>query len=97
MQEIVRAAAGRLVSWLFALIVLGLSSFGIYLGRFLRWNSSDLFYNPGPLLAEIVETVRHPIANSQPYIFSIVFTVFIMCTYLMMLAMMNFRHEMQEA
>jgi len=97
MQEIVRKTAGRLVSWLFALGVLGLSSFGIYLGRFLRWNSWDIFANPVPLLADIAGTVRHPIANPQAYIFSIVFTIFILSTYLSLMAMMNFRQETLES
>jgi uncharacterized membrane protein len=96
MQEIVRKTAGRIVSWVFVLSVLGLSSFGVYLGRFLRWNSWDAFFNPWALLAEIAETLRHPISNSQPYIFSIVFTVFILSTYLMMMAVMNLRHEALE-
>lgn len=96
MQEIVRKTAGRVISWLFVFAVMALSSFGIYLGRFLRWNSWDLFSNPVPLLADIAGTVRHPMANSQAYIFSIVFTVFIMATYLIMMAMMNFRQETAE-
>src|SRR5260370_5450168 len=46
MQETVRGATGSVVSWLFAVVVLGLSGFGIYLGRFLRWNSWDVFSEP---------------------------------------------------
>jgi uncharacterized membrane protein len=96
MQEIARKTAGRLVSWLFAFGVLALSSFGIYLGRFLRWNSWDVFYNPGQILADIANTVRHPFSNAEAYVFSMVFTVFILCTYLMMMAMMNFQQETPE-
>jgi uncharacterized membrane protein len=96
MQEIVRKTTGRLVSWLFAFGVLGLSSFGIYLGRFLRWNSWDVFSNPVSLLTDIAAAMRHPIANPQAYIFSMVFTVFIVSTYLMLMALMNFRQETAE-
>ena len=96
MQEIVRKTAGRLVSWLFAFGVLGLSSFGIYLGRFLRWNSWDIFSNPAPLLADIAATMRHPAANAEAYIFSVIFTIFILSTYLMLMAMMNLRQDIVE-
>ncbi len=42
MQEIVAARCGRLVGWLFVLGMLAVSSLGIYMGRFLRWNSWDV-------------------------------------------------------
>jgi len=96
MQELVRRRAGRVLSWLFALTVLGLSSFGIYLGRFLRWNSWDVFLNPRQLFEEIFATVRHPVAHAETYVFSIIFSFFIISTYLMLVAMANFRHEPHE-
>lgn len=95
MQEIVRKTAGRVVSWLFAFGVLGLSSFGIYLGRFLRWNSWDVFFNPVQLLTEIAQTVRHPIEHLATYAFSAVFAFFMIAAYLMLRAMMNFRQEIE--
>lgn len=93
MQEIVRHVAGRVISWLFALGVLGLSSFGIYLGRFLRWNSWDIFLNPRHLLADIVAQVRHPFTHIETYLFSLIFAFFIISAYLMLTALTHFRHE----
>jgi len=96
MQEIVRKIAGRIASWLFALGVLGLSSFGIYLGRFLRWNSWDVFLNPRLLLGDILATLRYPMAHKETYLFSLIFGFFIVTAYVMLVAMTNFRHEAQD-
>ena len=95
MQEIVRRAAGSMVSWIFALAALGLSGFGIYLGRFLRWNSWDVFFAPTPILGSLLEGIRHPAAHSQTFVFSIVFAAFFTSMYLMLVALMHLRHEGQ--
>jgi uncharacterized membrane protein len=96
MQEVIRKMAGALASWLFVFAALGLSSFGIYLGRFLRWNSWDVFFNPLQLLADIAVRVRHPLANLQAYAFSILFAFFFLSVYLMALALGHLRHEGQH-
>ena len=46
MQEVVRARLGRVLSWLFVLVMLALGSLGIYMGRVLRWNSWDVLRHP---------------------------------------------------
>lgn len=46
MQEIVAARCGRVIGWLFVLVMLAVSSLGIYMGRFLRWNSWDALRHP---------------------------------------------------
>jgi uncharacterized membrane protein len=43
MQEIIRRELGRWPGWAFVALVTVLSSVGVYVGRFLRWNSWDIF------------------------------------------------------
>ncbi len=81
MQEVVRAWLGRWFGWLFALVMLGLSAFGIYLGRFLRWNSWDAFTDPIDTLRNAAR-VANPWNNPQPLAFSVTFFAFSLVCYL---------------
>lgn len=56
MQSIFSQAWGRLYGWLIALLILILTSYGIYLGRFNRLNSWDIT-QPVQLINELVLTV----------------------------------------
>jgi len=96
MQEIVRQAIGSAAGWVFAILVLRLSSFGIYLGRFLRWNSWDLVFNPLRLLGAATEPLRHPLAHAQSIAFSGLFTFFLVAMYLTMMAVSHFRHDLRS-
>ena len=57
------------------------SSFGIYLGRFERWNSWDIFLNPFKLMQHSINIGTHLSSTSTPLLFVIVFTVFMYATY----------------
>jgi uncharacterized membrane protein len=82
MHEIVTGLFGRVIGWLFALGATTLSSIGVYLGRFLRWNSWDLLYDPIPIARDMVDIVRNPIANLPTYVFTILFTLLFLFIYL---------------
>ncbi len=55
LHDLVARSWNKVAGWLFVLLTLALSSFGVYIGRFLRWNSWDLFTNPTILLRDLVD------------------------------------------
>jgi uncharacterized membrane protein len=93
MQEIVRKTAGRTAGWIFSLGVLVISSFGIYLGRFWRWNSWDLFLNPGRIFMDVTERVQDPFTRLQAMAFSVLFSCFFLAMYLALVALTHFHGE----
>ncbi|MDR3572407.1 MAG: DUF1361 domain-containing protein [Anaerolineaceae bacterium] len=82
MQEIVTRAFNPTIGWIFAIGATILSSIGIYLGRFLRWNSWDLLSDPLLIAKDMYGIVRHPITNFPTYVFTILFTLLFLFVYL---------------
>ena len=68
MQEIVRREFGRWVGWGFVALVTALSSAGVYVGRFLRWNSWDIFRNPSGMAQYTIQSVQDPSLQSIGFI-----------------------------
>lgn len=82
MQDVVRRYLGGAASWFFVLAVLGLSGLGIYLGRFLRWNSWDLMLHPGQVMGDVVERLIHPLDHFQTFGFTFMFAAVLLVCYL---------------
>lgn len=81
-QAVARRALGALNAWVLVLGVLTLSSFGIYLGRFQRWNSWDVVAQPHGLLADVWSRVADPLAYPRTMAVTVLFTAFLTLTYL---------------
>ncbi|HYO79046.1 MAG TPA: DUF1361 domain-containing protein [Thermoanaerobaculia bacterium] len=60
-QRITARRYGRKTGWFVAIVSLLLSAFGIYLGRFLRWNSWEVLSDPRPLFVDIAERLMNPL------------------------------------
>jgi uncharacterized membrane protein len=94
MQELVRRWKGRAWSWSFVVFVLALSSFGIYLGRFRRFNSWDVVSHPMGLLnglANSADFARSP----ETLAFSATFFAFSFFSYLTLFALTHL-HALAE-
>jgi uncharacterized membrane protein len=84
MQTLMAQRFNQITGWIFAFVALLLGSFGIYLGRFLRWNSWDVITEPTGLLQDIVNRIINPLAHLKTYGFTLLLTVFLLLAYLMM-------------
>ena len=86
MQAVVRRRVGAVSSWVFVILTLGLSGVGIYLGRFLRFNSWDIFLRPGHLLGNIFDAITNPLAHQRAIGVSLMFSMFMLVCYVTFLS-----------
>jgi len=57
------------------------SSIGVYIGRFNRWNSWDVFSNPIKLLRHSSDYSTNLVHTDHPIIFVVIFTIFLYSVY----------------
>jgi uncharacterized membrane protein len=91
MQSVVEQMLGRAGSWLFIAGVTALTSFGIYLGRFMRFNSWDVVTHPVQLYRGIGGLVADPLANPNSLAFPVLFGTFLFLSYVMLYALTHLR------
>ncbi len=84
MQSVVTKRSSKSWGWVFSIVSLVLGSFGIYLGRYLRFNSWDLLSHPLPLLRSIAGRVFHPGHHSQTMGVTITFSAFLIAGYVLL-------------
>lgn len=81
MHDIVTRGLGAIGGWVFVVLAAVLGSFGIYLGRFLRWNSWDLVRRPGPLADELLGSVTDPALQPRLLGFTLLFALLFLFIY----------------
>jgi len=79
MHGIARRFLGVVNAWAVVVVVLVLSSFGVYLGRVQRWNSWDVFTRPEALLRDATQGL-----HARPLALTVLFTSFLLVTYLVL-------------
>ena len=82
MQKLVRKYLGRIISWLFVAVALCLGGLGIYLGRFLRWNSWDLLLNPKLVLGDVAVRLVDPLSYPRTFGVTLLFAALLFVCYL---------------
>lgn len=80
-QAVVTARFGAWVGWVVALFSLLAAGFGVYLGRFQRWNSWDVLVDPIGLAREIIFGLTHPWAYPKAIVVTLLFASFLVIAY----------------
>jgi uncharacterized membrane protein len=63
------------------IILITLCSYGIYLGRFKRYNSWSIVTNPGSVFHTIISHIAEPFEHEQVWMFTILFALLLCIIY----------------
>jgi uncharacterized membrane protein len=87
MHSVVTRMLGQAAGWTFVAVAAGLCSFGIYLGRFLRFNSWDVVAKPGKLVESISSVATGQTGHPHHFGFLVSFATFLFIAYVMLYAL----------
>jgi len=82
MHEVAQSMFGLVRGWLLVLSVIALSGLGVYLGRFLRWNSWDLLLNPHHVVGDVALRLADPLAYPGAWGVTLMFSALLLVCYL---------------
>ncbi len=77
MQRLMTKQFNKMLVQPITLAVLFLSAFGVYLGRFLRYNSWEILSQPQNLISDIIHIIIAPHRHYDAWLFTIIFGVFL--------------------
>ena len=78
---------GNRISGIVILVSFFLCAFGIYMGRYLRWNSWDIIINPDDIAIDVIDRVLNPFAHFKTWSVTLLFGSFL---YVMYYSVKNF-------
>jgi len=81
MEKFLQASFDRTNEWVFIFPVMFLNALGVYIGRYLRFNSWDVITNPFGLIADMYFMITHPIRNVNGWAMIICFSLFLSIIY----------------
>jgi uncharacterized membrane protein len=90
-QDIIIRRFGRTTGWVFVFVIAVLSSFGIYIGRFVRLNSWDILQDPAETAQEILGIIIDP--SMRLAAFTLLYAFFFLFVFLLLY---SFSHMLRE-
>jgi uncharacterized membrane protein len=96
MQSVARRVVGLAWSWVGVAAVLALASFGVYLGRFVRFNSWDALVRPGRVARVITKEIQNPLAHPRMIGVLLVLTGFLLVGYAVVYTFAGLRLQLER-
>lgn len=87
-QRLIEDKFGKIRSWIFVVVINLLSGFAIYLGRFIRWNSWDVIFNPLNIISILMKDIHIKALN-----FTILFGIFNLVLYIITVVTLKLMRE----
>ena len=81
------------ISWIITSLSIFLSGFGIYLGRYLRFNSWDIIQNPLQLIKTVFQPIMHPTQHPKTWGITIGFGLFFIICFLFYKSLFDIKKE----
>lgn len=85
MQKLISNFIPSKKTWIVMLTICLLCGFGIYLGRFLRYNSWDIITNPSFIFHDIMNRITYPLQHPKTWGITFGFGAFLYITYKLLL------------
>ena len=95
-QLVARRVVGLAWSWVGVAGALALASFGVYLGRFVRFNSWDVLVRPGRVLDVISNQIENPLRHPLMIAVLLALTAFLLVGYTVLYAFAGMRLELES-
>lgn len=92
-ETILQEVSGRPFSLLVVFVVMWLNAFGIYIGRYLRFNTWDVLAKPFTLFSELLDIMIHPLRYKMEWGMIGVYAVFMTLLYITIKKMAGQFHQ----
>lgn len=81
LEEMMERFLSKKVITVLSVFLLFVSSFGIYIGRYLRWNSWDILHHPGKLMGDVGDRIINPFDHTRTWGVTIFMGLFLTMLY----------------
>ena len=92
----IRRMINNWVAWPLVFISLFLGAFGVYLGRFLRWNSWDVFFNHERVFHDIYSIFSDPVIYKWSWAIIVLTFAFLLIGYFFIWQLVNFGKHLES-
>lgn len=86
---VIAQKTNQFFGWLFVVVAIFFGAVGVYMGRYLRWNTWDVFIDPAQLLNDLMLRFVYPSQDWRAWGVTLAFSLFLGTAYVTLLLLMK--------